>query len=74
MRDVRICENLIVACERDDLPFRAPMQGIGCFDGPLVDFTVAGNVVLNNTWHGISGTLAHAQLLRFAQVGNRLLG
>ena len=54
VRGVSICENLIVACERDNLPFRAPMQGIGCFDGPLVDFTVAGNVVLNNTWHGIS--------------------
>lgn len=51
---VIICENLIIACERDNLPFRAPMQGIGCFDGPLAGFTVAGNVVLNNTWHGIS--------------------
>lgn len=54
VRDVTIRENLIVACANDDLPLRAPMQGIGCFDGPLVNFTVADNVVLNNTWHGIS--------------------
>jgi len=52
--NVSILENLILACERDDLPFRAPMQGIGCFDGPLAKFTVAGNVVCVNTWHGLS--------------------
>lgn len=52
--NVSLLENIILACERDDLPFRAPMQGIGCFDGPLANFTVAGNVVCVNTWHGIS--------------------
>jgi parallel beta-helix repeat protein len=59
VRAVTISENLIIACTRDELPFRAPMQGIGCFDGPLVGFTVANNVVLNNTWHGL--TLCDAQ-------------
>lgn len=52
--NVSLLENIILACERDDLPFRAPLQGIGCFDGPLANFTVAGNVVCVNTWHGIS--------------------
>jgi hypothetical protein len=52
--DVTISENVILACEDDALPFRAPMQGIGCFDGPLVRFQVTGNVVCVNTWHGLS--------------------
>ncbi len=52
--DVAIRENLIVACENDGLPFRAPMQGVGCFDGPLVRFHVADNVICVNTWHGLS--------------------
>lgn len=51
---VAIRENLIVARERDDLPFPAPMQGIGCFDGPLAGFNVSDNVVCVNTWHGLS--------------------
>jgi hypothetical protein len=52
--DVTISENLIIACDDDALPLRAPMQGIGCFDGPLVRFVVAGNVICANTWHGLS--------------------
>ncbi len=52
--DVTISENLIVACDNDALPFRAPMQGIGCFDGPLVRFRVTDNVICANTWHGLS--------------------
>jgi len=52
--NVSVLENLILARERDDLPFPAPMQGIGCFDGPLSGFVVAGNVVCVNTWHGLS--------------------
>ena len=43
--NVSLLENIILARERDDLPLAAPMQGIGCFDGPLANFTVAGNVV-----------------------------
>ena len=54
VRDVTIRGNLIVARETDGLPFPNPLQGIGCFDGPLVNFTVEKNVVLVNHWHGVS--------------------
>ena len=52
--NVTLEENLIISCTDDTLPFRAQMQGIGFFDGPLVGFKIRGNVVLNNTWHGLS--------------------
>lgn len=35
-------------------PLNAPMQGIGCFDGRFVNWTVENNVVITNHWHGIS--------------------
>ena len=59
VKDVTVRENIILAREQDDLPFPAPMQGIGFFDGPLENFTVDGNVVCVNTWHGL--TLNDAQ-------------
>jgi parallel beta-helix repeat protein len=46
--------NLIITREDPNQPFPAVMQGIGCFDGPLVDFLVEDNVVLVSHWHGIS--------------------
>jgi parallel beta-helix repeat protein len=54
IKGVTVHENIVLARERDDLPFPAPMQGIGFFDGPLEAFTVSGNVVCVNTWHGLS--------------------
>ncbi len=35
-------------------PFRGSLQGIGCFDGPYVDWIVENNVVITDHWHGIS--------------------
>lgn len=54
MRGVTLRGNIIIARDTDNLPFPNPLQGIGCFDGPLVNFTVEKNVVLVNHWHGIS--------------------
>jgi hypothetical protein len=59
IRDVTIKGNLIISRERDGLPFPNPLQGIGFFDGPLVNFIVEENVVLINHYHGI--TLGDAQ-------------
>lgn len=59
LRDVTLRGNIILARETDDLPFPNELQGIGCFDGPLVDFTLEKNVVGVNHWHGI--TLGDAQ-------------
>lgn len=54
VRDVTLRGNLILAREIDGLPFPNALQGIGCFDGPLVHFTVEQNVVGVNHWHGVS--------------------
>lgn len=54
VRDLTLRGNIIVARESDDLPFPNPLQGIGCFDGPLVHFKVENNVVCVNHYHGIS--------------------
>jgi hypothetical protein len=54
VRGAVIRENIIIAREKDGLPFPNSLQGIGCFDGPLIDFVVEGNVVCVNHWHGVS--------------------
>jgi len=54
VRDVTLRGNIIVARVTDGLPFPNPLQGIGCFDGPLVNFLVESNVVAVNHYHGIS--------------------
>jgi hypothetical protein len=59
VRDIVLRGNIIFARETDGLPFPNPLQGIGCFDGPLVHFLVESNVVCVNHWHGI--TLGDAQ-------------
>ena len=59
LRNVKVRGNIIIAREKDDLPFPNPLQGIGFFDGPLVSFVVEKNVICVNHWHGI--TLGDAQ-------------
>lgn len=46
--------NLFLNKEKNDLPFAAGMQGIGCFDGTYVDFVIENNVVISDTYHGIA--------------------
>lgn len=57
VRDVTLRGNVIIAREHDNLPFPNGLQGIGCFDGPLVNFLVEGNVVLVNHFHGVRSTM-----------------
>jgi len=54
VREITLRGNIILAREKDGLPFPNPLQGIGCFDGPLVKFMVEKNVVCVNHWHGVS--------------------
>lgn len=54
IRDVTLRGNIILQPEKDGLPFLNGLQGIGCFDGPLVNFLVESNVVCVNHFHGIS--------------------
>jgi hypothetical protein len=54
VRNIVLRGNLIIARESEGLPLPNPLQGIGCFDGPLVNFTVEKNVVCTNHYHGVS--------------------
>jgi parallel beta-helix repeat protein len=46
--------NTIINNVDPDQPFKGAMQGIGCFDGPFVDWVIENNLVLVDHWHGIS--------------------
>lgn len=65
LRDVTVRGNIIIARETEGLPLPNELQGIGFFDGPLVNFLVESNVVCVNHYHGV--TLGDAQ-------GCRILG
>lgn len=46
--------NTFINYEDPHQPFRGTLQGIGCFDGPYVDWVVENNLVITDHWHGIS--------------------
>ncbi|MCD6338072.1 MAG: right-handed parallel beta-helix repeat-containing protein [Verrucomicrobia bacterium] len=46
--------NIILERETDGLPLPNSLQGIGFFDGPLVEFVVRDNVVGVTAYHGIT--------------------
>lgn len=54
MRNLVVKDNIIFGHEPGVEPNAAVNQGIGFFDGPLVNFTVTGNVVMVAHWHGVS--------------------
>lgn len=54
VRNAHIHHNLLLMRENPKQPFPANFQGIGFFDGPLLDFRVEDNVVTTEHYHGIS--------------------
>jgi len=54
--------NVIINTDNPKQKFLGKLQGIGCFDGPYVDWIVENNVVLVSHYHGI--TLDTAQNCR----------
>jgi hypothetical protein len=54
LRNIVLRGNIIFERESDGLPWRNHLQGIGCFDGPLVGFTVENNVICVEHYHGVS--------------------
>jgi len=46
--------NVFINYEDPNQPYRGTLQGIGCFDGPYVDWIVENNVVIVDHWHGIA--------------------
>ena len=61
--------NTIINSEDPNQPHRGTLQGIGCFDGMFVDWTIENNVVIVDHYHGI--TLGGARNCRF--VNNTVL-
>jgi hypothetical protein len=54
VRRVTVRGNILIGREDDNQPFQNCAQGIGFFDGPLVDFLVEKNVILTQHWHGVA--------------------
>jgi parallel beta-helix repeat protein len=46
--------NTIINYTDPNQKFRGSLQGIGCFDGMFEDWIIENNVVIVDTWHGIS--------------------
>ena len=46
--------NTIINYEDPNQPHRGPLQGIGCFDGMFVDWTIENNVIVVDHYHGIT--------------------
>lgn len=46
--------NIIINNVDPDQPFKGSLQGIGCFDGPFVDWVIENNIIVVDHWHGIS--------------------
>ncbi len=59
IRNITITENLLISHSSPSQPFPGQAQGIGIFDGPVVNFTVTDNVISVDHWHGL--TLTDAQ-------------
>ena len=54
LRRAKVVGNIIINREDANQKWPTGMQGIGFFDGPLVDFVVTDNVVAVDHWHGVS--------------------
>lgn len=54
VRDVTLRGNVVVNRENAAQPLTNQLQGIGFFDGPLVNFVVEDNVVFVDHYHGVS--------------------
>lgn len=54
MKGMEIRGNILIASELKDQPYRAPVQGIGLFDGWFNGFIIENNLVVTDSLHGIS--------------------
>ena len=47
-------KNTIIACTDTTRAFRGSMQGMGCFDGFYINWTIENNLIITDHWHGIT--------------------
>ena len=52
--NVTIRGNIIIGINNKNNPLSASPQGIGCFDGFFDNWVVENNIIISNTYHGIS--------------------
>lgn len=54
VKGVTLRGNTFISYTDPAQPFKAAMQGIGCFDGMFEDWVVENNLVVTDMWHGIA--------------------
>lgn len=54
LRNDTIRGNIFRATSDINRPFVGSIQGMGCFDGPFENWVVENNIVMPDSWHGIS--------------------
>lgn len=54
VRHVTVRGNTFISYTNPAQPYKAAMQGIGCFDGMFEDWVIENNVVVTDMWHGIA--------------------
>ena len=54
VRGVVLRSNTFISYTDPAQPFKAAMQGIGCFDGMFEDWVIENNVIVTDMWHGIA--------------------
>ncbi len=54
VKGVVLRDNIFISYTDPAQPFKAAMQGIGCFDGMFEDWVVENNLIVTDMWHGIA--------------------
>lgn len=54
LKDCIIARNLFINTTSTNRSFVGACQGIGCFDGPYLRWSIENNIVITDHWHGIS--------------------
>jgi hypothetical protein len=61
--NITINGNIVIAKTKSNLPFPGDLQGIDAFDMDWSNLTVINNVVVSNSWHGMSFYSLHNSLI-----------
>jgi hypothetical protein len=54
VKGVMLRGNTFISYTDPAQPFKAAMQGIGCFDGMFEDWVVENNLIVTDMWHGVA--------------------
>lgn len=54
IRNVVLRGNVFISYTDPKQPYKAVMQGIACFDGMYENWVIENNVIMTETWHGLT--------------------